>query len=197
MASDIKIPVKHKINLMTFFFVPCGAQVESKLCYLAEVYKFYVSKLHRRIAWAAIRCVMTIQPQILHPLYTISGFVLATTEDRGVDASDLTGDEPQTTLKAMKRRYQRGIETLREPDNIYCWKNDPPRAEEWKQTLATVNEAGKWLIMHEETIEEFTQSKARGKATASSSSSGEPMMTAKAKWLPGAPTAARLPETPP
>ena len=137
------------------------------------------------------------QPQLLHPLYTISGFVLATTEDRGVDASDLTGDEPQTTLKAMKRRYQRGIETLREPDNIYCWKNDPPRAEEWKQTLATVNEAGKWLIMHEETIEEFTQSKARGKATASSSSSGEPMMTAKAKWLPGAPTAARLPETPP
>ena len=25
---------------LTFFFVPCGAQVESKLCYLAEVYKF-------------------------------------------------------------------------------------------------------------------------------------------------------------
>ena len=198
LASEIKIPVKHQINLMTFFFVPCGPQVESKLYYLAEVYKFYVgkNKPSRSIFMAPLPLNPDQQPQILHPLYTIPPHVLAVTEDRGVDASTVTDEEPQATLKAIKRRYERGINSLREPDNIYCWKNNPPRAEEWKATLANVNEAGNWLIKYEEKLQ-FTQSKARGSAPASSSSSGEPMLMAKAKWSPEAPTAIRFAETPP
>ena len=41
MAAKIKIPVKHQTNLTTFFFPPCGVQVESKMLYLAEVFKYY------------------------------------------------------------------------------------------------------------------------------------------------------------
>ena len=35
MAGNVCIPVKHTTNLMSFFFVPCGPQVESKLLQLA------------------------------------------------------------------------------------------------------------------------------------------------------------------
>ena len=71
LASEIKIPVKHQINLMTFFFVPCGPQVKSKLYYLAEVYKFYVgkNKPSRSIFMAPLPLNPNQQPQILHPLY--------------------------------------------------------------------------------------------------------------------------------
>ena len=199
MASDIKIPVKHKINLMTFFFVPCGPQVESKLYYLAEVYTFYVSrnKPARSIFLAPLPLNPDQQPQILYPLYTIPPHVLAVTEDRGVDASTVTDEAPQATYKAIKRRYERGINSLREPDNIYCWRKSSHRAQEWKQTLATVNESCTWLMNYEAKINEATQSKARGSATASSSSSGEPMLMAQAKWSPGAPTAIPFAVTPP
>ena len=64
------------------------------------------------------------------------------------------------------------------------------------KTLDTVNEAGTWLIKHEESSA-FTQSKARG-STPASSSSGQPMMTATAKEpATGGPPAARLQVTPP
>ena len=199
LASDIKIPVKHQTNLLTFFFVPCGAQVESKLLYLAEVYRFYVgvNRPSRRMPLPPLPLNPSQQPQILLPLYTIPSFVLATTEDRGVDASTKTAEEPEATLKAVQRRYQRAMQTLRNPDNIYCYKNGSRRAEEWMKTLDTVNEAGTWLIKHEERITAFTQSKARG-STPASSSSGQPMMTATAKEpATGGPPAARLQVTPP
>ena len=184
---------------MTFFFVPCGPQVKSKLYYLAEVYKFYVgkNKPSRSIFMAPLPLNPNQQPQILHPLYTIPPHVLAVTEDRAVDASTVDEEEPQVSVKAMRRRYERGITRLREAKSIYCWKESIRTAQDWKQTLATVNEACTWLMMYEEKINEATQSKARGSATASSSSSGEPMLMAQAKWSPGAPTAIPFAVTPP
>ena len=105
LASDIKIPVKHKINLMTFFFVPCGAQVESKLLYLVAVYRFYVgvNRPSRRMLLPSLPPNPSQQPQIMFPLYSIASFLLATTEDRGVDASTVTDEEPQATLKGFLR----------------------------------------------------------------------------------------------
>ena len=172
LASEIKILVKHQTNLLTFFFVPCGAQVESKLLYLAEVYKFHVgvTRPSRSMLLPPLSLNPSQQPQILHPLYMIPKFILATTEDRGVDASTVTAEEPEATLKIMQRRYQRAMVTLRQPDNIFCFRNDPKRAAQWTKTLTTVSEAGTWLIKHEESITAFTHSKAQGSIAASSSS---------------------------
>ena len=106
----------------------------------------------------------------MFPLYSIASFVLATREDRGVDASAVTAEESEPTLKTEQRRHQRAMLTLGNLDNIYCYKNDSRRADEWKKTLATVHEAGTWLIKHEESITACTQSKARGSTPAPPSS---------------------------
>ena len=183
--SDIKIPVKHQTNLMTFFFVPCGAQVESKLLYLAGVYKYYVGvrKPPRRTPLPPVPLNPTQQPQILLPFYTIPSFVLATTEDMGVDASTKTGEEPEATEKVVKRRYTRAMTTLRDPKNIFCFRENPTRAEEWGRTLATAQVSGAWLIKHEASITAFAQSRAR-QSTPASSSSGPPMMMPTPKQRP-------------
>ena len=114
-----------------------------------------------------------------------------------MDASTVTAEEPEATLKTVQRRYERAMVTLRQPDNIFCYKNDPRRAAEWTKTLTTVTEAGTWLIKHEESITAFTQSKARG-SNAASSSSAPPIMkaTTKAPTM-GGPPAARPAVTPP
>ena len=184
---NIKIPVKHQTNLMTFFFVPCGAQVESKLLYLGEIYRYYVGrrKPPQKTPLPPLPLNPKQQPTILLPFYTIPPFVLATTEDMGVDASTKTGVEPETTAKVMKRRYNRAMLTLRAPKNIHCYKESPTRAEEWARTLANAQEAGTWLIRHETGIEAFAQSKARG-STPASSSSGPPMMMPTPKQRPTA-----------
>ena len=196
LASEIKIPVKHQTNLLTFFFVPCGAQVESKLLYLAEVYEFYVvaARSLKRKLLPPLPLNASQQPQILLPLYSIPSFVLATTEDRGVDASTVTGEEVEVTLKAWQRRYQRALTTLLAPDNIFCWRNNPKRAAEWLQTLNTAAEAGKWLIEHEQKSTAFCQSKAKA-STSASSSSEQPMMMAPTPKEPA--TAGRQHVTPP
>ena len=199
MASEIKIPVKHQTNLLTFFFVPCGAQVESKLLYLAEVYKFHlgVTTPSRTMLLPPLSLDPRQQPQILHPLYMIPKFILATTEDRGVDASTVTAEEPEATLKTVQRRYERAIGTVRKPENIYCYKNNPRRAEDWMKTLATVTEAGTWLIKNEESITAFTSSRTRG-SSAASSSSAPPIMKATTKApAMGGPPAGPLAVTPP
>ena len=158
--------------LHTFFFVPCGAQVESKLLYLVAVYRFYVgvNRPSRRMLLPPLPLNPSQQPQIMFPLYSIPSFVLATTEDRGVDASAVTAEESEPTLKTEQRRHQRAMLTLGNLDNIYCYKNDSRCVDEWKKTLATVHEAGTWLIKHEESITACTQSKARGSTPAPPSS---------------------------
>ena len=88
----------------------------------------------------------------------------------------MTGKEPERTCQANRRRYQRGMLSLRKPDNIFDYRNDPKRAEELKKTLATVYESGTWLIEHEESIEEFLQSTTR-RSTSASSSSHQPMLS--------------------
>ena len=179
MASQIKIPVKHHTNLRTFFFVPCGPQVESKLLYLAEVYKWYVglNATQQPHNLPPLDLTPSEQPQILLANYLIPSSVLATTEDKGVDASTVDG-QPEVTVKAMKRRYQRGMDTLLKPgQNIFSFTRDRRRADDWLKTLETVHESCKWLIDHEKNITEFAQSK----AGASSSSSSSSRMTATAE----------------
>lgn len=196
--GNIRIPVKHQTNLLTLFFVPCGAQVESKLCYLAEVYRHYVGveRPSRTISLPPLPLNPSQQPQILLPHYTIPSFVLATTEDKEVDASTQTGQEPEASCKAMQRRYTRGLTTLGNPKNFFCYREGPQRAADWQKTLETVSEAGQWLIKHEAKITAFTSSKARGSST--SSSSGQPMMTLTPKGsATGGPSAAPAVVTPP
>ena len=199
LASDIKIHSKHQINLLTFFFVPCGDQVESKLLYLAEVYRFYgrVNRPSWRRPLPPLPMNLRQQPHILLPLYTIPPCVLATTERRGVDASTRTAEEPVATWKAVQRRYERAIHTLKKEANIYGYRNDSRKAEEWKNTLNNVREAGTWLMKHDKSFTAFTQSTAR-RSTPASSSSGQPMMTATANEpATGGPPAAWLQVTPP
>ena len=123
----------------------------------------------------------------------IPKLILATTEDRGVDASTVTAEEPEVSLKTVQRRYQRAMSTLRQPANMWCYKSDPQRAAQWQKTLTTVTEAGTWLIKHEASIAAFTTSKARGSNAASPSSAPlivkssamAPMTGASAAALPG------------
>ena len=181
MAAKIKIPVKHQTNLTTFFFPPCGVQVESKMLYLAEVFKYYdVMDKSRRVHLIDLPLNPSEDPEIRLPLYMIPKHILATTEDIGVDAATVKANKKETE-KIMERKYLRAMDTIQKKDqDVFCWRKDSGRKEQWKQTLTTVKEAGLWLIKYDESIAATAKSKTRGGAAASSSS-GHSMMTPTAK----------------
>ena len=113
LGSKIKIPVKHQTNLTTFFFPPCEPQVESKMLYLAEVFKYYEGMdKSKGMHGYLLNLNPTVDPEIRFPLYMIPKHILATTEDIGVDAATVTGDKKETET-IMSRRYCRAIDTIR------------------------------------------------------------------------------------
>ena len=113
MSASVSIPLKHTMNLQTFFFVPCGAQVESKLLYLAEVYNYYMALDCQRMSKERrLSLHPEIQPKLELPLYTIPKEILAVTEDMGIDAAAINIWDAINTVKAVRRRYERAMHTL-------------------------------------------------------------------------------------
>ena len=176
MAGEIRIPVKHQTNLRTFFFPPCGPQVESKMLYLAEVFLYYdnMEKMKKKhsIAWNLNH---EVEPEIRLPLYIIPKHILATTEDMGVDAASVNKEEQNETEKSVSRRYIRALDTIRKVENAFFWRKAPKLAEQWESTLKTVKDSGLWLMRHHRSIQETATSKTQGGAAASSSSGDSTM----------------------
>ena len=84
----------------------------------------------------------------LLPAYTIPKHVLAVTEDEGTDAADALPDEVDFSLKAMRRRYERAMDTWRST-NIYAYRTNPNVAKTWRNTLMTAAKSASWLMEHE------------------------------------------------
>lgn len=116
-------------------------------------------------------------PHITLPQYAIPAEILALTEDRGTDAASVSTQVPETTLKAMRRRYERAMDTLKGAE-IYAFKQNPDRAASWKRTLETAHDSCSWLIKHEAALNARlgTHSKAAG-SQASASSAGNPYVS--------------------
>ena len=142
-------------NLRTFHCVPCGSQVESKLLYLSEVHDFWskIAPVKRITEKRPFRMNAGAPPQIDLPLYIIPAEILAITEDVGVDAALAPRDLPQKTLKVIRRRYQRAMDTLQKQADIWCFKTDAKKTLQWEQTLKSAYEWGTWLIKHEATLQ--------------------------------------------
>ena len=175
MTTHVCIPVKHATNLMTFFFVPCGAQVESKLVYLGELHHYYTSDgsvypwraTHRDKGPLPLNC--HIPPNIRLPLYKIPSHILAVTEDVGLSAADACPDQANHTNKAMRRRYERAMDRIRRTD-IYAWKTNSDIGMTWEGSLTTAHEAGVWLMKHEAAVMIDEAKKTEGGSGPSSSS---------------------------
>ena len=148
MAAGVRIPVKHQMNLRTFFFVPCGEQVESKLIYLSAVYKFYWQFRRPRVeVKPVIPLLPEVQPDIFLPPYNIPKGILAISEDLGMDASMVTKCEQIRALRQMQRQYEDAMNIAQNAD-LYEWKKDHASGMTWVETLKTAFTAMKWLKKH-------------------------------------------------
>ena len=110
-----------------------------------------------------------IPPNIRLPLYKIPSHILAVTEDVGLSAADACPDEADHTVKAMRRRYERAMDTIRRTD-IYAWKKNSDIEKTWEHTLTTAREAGVWLMKHEAAVMIDKAKKTEGGSGPSSSS---------------------------
>ena len=196
MARSVRIPLQHATNLTTFFFIPCGAQVENKMVYLSEVLHYYERKWGWSMRTSSLPLNPEVQPQILLPAYTIPKHVLAITEDEGIDAADALPDEAECTLRAVKRRYERAMDTSRKHD-IYAWKTNKDVAKTWENTLMTAAKSASWLMKHEEPLLQDEAKKTFRASGPSSSSTGMPSVPINPCVPPPPPQKQLVPPAPP
>ena len=187
MAATVCIPAKFQTNLKTFFFVPCGEQVESKLTYLSEVHEFYLQTGSSRYEnKKAFPLQPEMEPHILLPNYTIPASVLAITEDIGLDAAFVNTKKENRTEKAVMRQYERAMRTLQKND-MWKWKEDGETESGYGKTLENALTSATWLHEYHMGCRD-RQDKAAGVSTAScsASSSNDSHLRSKAKpSLPG------------
>ena len=194
MASNVCIPVQHATNLQTFFFVPCGDQVESKLIYMSEVYSFYNErKGAERNTKRLLFVDYTEHPKIQLPNYAIPPHVLAVTEDLGIDASRTRPSHCAETVRAVRQRYERAMDTSKK-HMIYDWRSAPDGGESWARTLKTGADAARWLVTHWRPLEQEGMTEERDPGA---SSSGADAMIPVATSEAGEPQLPPLPPTPP
>ena len=122
----------------------------------------------------------------LLPAYTIPKHMLAVTEDEGTDAADALPDEVDFSLKAMRRRYERAMDTSRST-NIYAYRTNPNAAKTWRNTLMTAAKSASWLMEHELPLLQDEERRTQ-RASGSSSSS---------QHVPSSPINTNVPPPPP
>ena len=172
MASQVKIEVKHMMNFMVFFHVPCGAEVESKLTYLGALYSYYEG-----LRWEGEPDDVTIAldaetpPSLTLPAYSIPASIVAVTQDVNVDAAFAEPTAASDKLKQMMRRYGRAMETIGK-HNAMEFKHNAQVRKYWLQTVTTAHESLQWIMNHGPSIEEKEGAKAlKSKASSATSSS--------------------------
>ena len=195
LATYMLMPMKHMTNLTTFFFIPCGNQVESKMVYLSAVYNY------SRCRWDLKGDFQPplnheVQPQILLPSYTIPKHVLAITEDEGIDAAEALPDEKEYSIKAIKRRYERAMATAKNTP-LYAWKTSSAVAKTWRSTLMTAAKSAAWLMEHEFPLLKDDFTTPQSASGSSSSSQPVPSSPINTGVQPQAPPSRPLPPQPP
>ena len=147
MAASVRIPIHHVTNLLSLFYVPCGAQVESKLLYLAEVLVYHSDYDKRTVSRHGIpKWSPDAQPKITLPLYSIPRSILAVTEDISLDAARANQDVQAKTCRAMKRKVERAADTVAKWPSGFAWVNDKEKSESMLATVGRLYEGLKFIV---------------------------------------------------
>jgi len=146
MASSVRLPIRHATNLLALFYVPCGPQVEGKLCYLAEVLDYYSRYDKRTVSSHGMpQWTRDVQPKITLALYSIPRSILAVTEDMCLDAATASQDVQEKTCRQMQRKVKRAFESLKKWPPGFAWVKDKEKMMTLVATTERLHEAVKWL----------------------------------------------------